>query len=51
MITRKLFKDAFAEGKSVVEKNKNSLASEEIRNLVKEIKSILKIGRRKYNGI
>lgn len=49
--TRKLFKDAFAEGKSVVEKNKNSLASEEIRNLVKEIKSILKIGRRKYNGI
>lgn len=39
---RKLFKDAFAEGKSVVEKSKSSQASEEIQVLVKELKSILK---------
>ena len=40
--SRALFKDAFAEGKSVEEKSKNSLASQELNLLTKEIKHIIK---------
>lgn len=39
---RKLFMDAYAEGKSVIELNKSSLAADELRVLVKELKDIIK---------
>jgi hypothetical protein len=34
--------DAYAEGKSVIELNKSSLAADELRVLVKELKDIIK---------
>ena len=38
----KIFKDAFADGKSVVEKNKLSPAAEQMQSLIKDIKQIIK---------
>ena len=38
----KIFKDAFAEGKSVVEKNKTSPAAAQLQSLIKDIKNIIK---------
>lgn len=40
--SRKIFKDAFSEGKSVVEKQSKSTSAEEINSLCDEIKKILK---------
>lgn len=40
--SRKIFKDAFSEGKSVVEKQSKSASAEEINSLCEEIKKLLK---------
>lgn len=40
--SRKIFKDAFSEGKSVVEKQSKSSSAEEINSLCEEIKKLLK---------
>ena len=40
--SRKIFKDAFSEGKSVVEKQRKSSSAEEINSLCNEISKILK---------
>ena len=40
--SRKIFKDAFSEGKSIVEKQSKSASAEEINSLCEEIKKLLK---------
>lgn len=45
----KIFKDAFAEGKSVVEKNKTSPAAAQLQSLIKDIKNIIKSKQTRFD--
>lgn len=40
--SRKTYKDAYAEGKSVIEKGKSTAAASELTELIKEIKKVIK---------